>query len=213
MILIYVRHAIAMDREDFAKYCIEKGIDADDEQRPLTPEGRRKMKKNAEGLVLALRSVLRSDSDGDSKKKAPARRPLIISSPLVRAVDTAAILASAFESPAKTKGKGPRVKSAHKPDLITSTLSPGQNPREFRDYLYDLLHSRPGRTNVNTIVVAVGHEPQLSTSVGWWMIGKEKSRFPFKKGGATCLEIGNALAPGEARLLWALPPWALRSLP
>lgn len=209
MILIYVRHAVAMDRDDFAKYCIEKGLDADDEQRPLTAEGRRKMKKNAEGLVTALHSF------SDSKAGVVRGRPLIISSPLVRAVDTAAILAQAFERPTKSKRKV-RGKRGYKPDLVTPTLSPGQHPKEFRDYLYDLLHSRSvmrtGRTHVNTVVMAIGHEPQLSTSIGWWMIGKEKSRFPFKKGGATCLEIGNALAPGEARLLWSLPPWALRSL-
>ena len=194
MILVYVRHALAMERDEFARYSIEKGIDADDEMRPLTTEGKRKMKKNAEGLVKGLHAF------ADSKSGLAKPKPLIISSPLVRAIDTATIVARAF---GKTKAK---------PDLITPTLSPGRSPKEFRDTLYDLLHSRPGRTHVNTLVIAVGHEPQLSTSIGWWMIGKEKSRFPLKKGAATCLEIGNALAPGEARLLWSLPPWALRGL-
>lgn len=194
MILVYVRHAIAMDRDNFARYCIEHGIESDDEQRPLTIEGRRKMKKNAEGLVKGLHTF------ADSKSGRAKPKPLIISSPLVRAVDTAAILARAFG------------KAKLAADLMTPSLSPGRSPKEFRDVLYDLLHSRPGRTHVNTIVIAVGHEPHLSNSIGWWMMGKEKSRFPLKKGGATCLEIGNALSPGEARLLWALPPWALRAL-
>ncbi len=194
MILVYVRHAIAMERDEFARYSIENDIDADDELRPLTTDGKRKMKKNAEGLVKGLHEF------ADSKSGLAKPKPLIVSSPLFRAVDTAAIVARAFG------------KSKAKPDLITPTLAPGSKPKEFRDTLYELLHSRAGRTHVNTLVIAVGHEPLLSTSIGWWMIGQEKSRFPLKKGAATCLEIGNALMPGEARLLWSLPPWALRSL-
>ena len=194
MILIYVRHAIAMEREDFARYCLEKGIDPDDEQRPLTADGKRKMKKGAEGLVQALHSTT------DLKSGITKHKPLIISSPLVRAVETATIISRAFGH------------AKPKPDLETLTLSPGTHPKMFRDFLYDQVHSRPGRSHLNSIVLAVGHEPQLSTSIGWWMMGKDKARFPLKKGAATCLEMGNALAPGEARLLWSLPPWALRSL-
>lgn len=194
MILIYVRHAIAMEREDFARYCLEKGIDPDDEQRPLTVEGRRKMKKNAEGLVKALSAT------ADLKSGITKSKPLVVASPLVRAVETATIISRAFGN---TKPKA---------DVITPTLSPNTHPKMFRDFLYDQIHSRRGRSHLNTIVIAVGHEPQLSACTGWWMIGKDKSRFPLKKGGATCLEMGNALAPGEARLLWSLPPWALRKL-
>lgn len=194
MILVYVRHGIAMEREAFAEYCLKKGIEADDEQRPLTAEGRRKMKKNAEGLVQGLHTF------ADSKSGLAKPKPLILSSPLVRSVQTSEIIARAFG------------KSKAKPDLITTALVPGTKTKKLRDELYDLLHSRPGRTHVNTIVIAVGHEPMLSASIAWWMIGEEKSRFPLKKGAATCLEIGNALSPGEARLLWSLPPWALRTL-
>lgn len=192
MILVYVRHAIAMEREDFATYCLENGIESDDEQRPLTHDGKRKMKKNAEGLVKAIQTF--ADS------KAGRTKPILISSPLIRALDTAAIIAKAF---GRTKPKA---------DFVTPTLSPGRTPKEFRDFLYELLHRPAGRIMPNALIIAVGHEPQLSSSIGWWIIGKEKSRFPLKKGGATCLEIGQALLPGEARLIWALPPAALRSL-
>ena len=200
MILIFVRHAIAMEREDFARYCLEKGIDPDDEQRPLTEEGQRKMKKNAEGLVRILDAGFAREPSASARTGLKKVRPIIISSPLVRAVETAAIISKAYGQ-----------KKNSKPDLTTSTLAPGTPPKAFRDFLYDFLHSRPGRSHVNTMVIVVGHEPQLSTSLGLWVIGKEKARFPFKKGGATCLEIGHALTMGEARLLWSLPPWALRS--
>ncbi len=202
MILIYVRHGIAMERDEFARYCIENGIEGDDEQRPLTDEGKRKTKRAAMGLSRALESL---QSAGASPSRALQIRPLILTSPLLRARQTASILSKTLE---KT---GVRGKS--KLPLVTATLSPNTDPQSFRDFLYAHLHSdRSHRVHSSTVVLAVGHEPHLGQSVCWWMTGEAKSRFPLKKGAATCLEIGAAMAPGEARLLWSLPPWALRAL-
>ncbi|MES2857246.1 MAG: phosphoglycerate mutase family protein, partial [Bdellovibrionota bacterium] len=67
MKLLVVRHAIAMKREDF------KG--KSDDSRPLTEAGISKMKRNAEGLASLV--------------SAPA---LLVTSPLVRAVQTFDIL-------------------------------------------------------------------------------------------------------------------------
>lgn len=202
MILIYVRHGTAMERDEFARYCIENGIEGDDEQRPLTSEGKRKTKKAAVGLARALESL---QTAGASPSRAMQIRPLFLTSPLLRARQTASILSKTLE---KT---GVRGKS--KLPLVTSTLSPNSDPQLFRDFLYAHLHSdRSHRVHSSTIVIAVGHEPHLGQSVCWWMTSEAKSRFPFKKGAATCLEIGAAMAPGEARLIWALPPWALRAL-
>ena len=220
MILVYVRHGVALEREDFARYCIENGIEADDERRPLTEEGKRKTKRAVPGLIRSLKSLetagvsrlsleaRRELTRKSTKKKLsplPAFRPLIVSSPLLRAKQTAAILANGF-----TKS-GIRLKN--KTLLETATLSPMRHPQEFRDFLYAHLHSDDShRVHSTTVVIAVGHEPHLGQSVAWWMMGENRPRFPFKKGGATCLEIGAALAPAEARLLWALPPWALRAM-
>lgn len=202
MILIYVRHGIAMERDEFARHCIENGIEGDDEQRPLTAEGKRKTKRAAMGLSRALDSL---QTAGASPSRALQIRPLILTSPLLRARQTASILSKTLE---KT---GIRGKS--KLPLITATLSPNSDPQAFRDFLYAHLHSdRSHRVHSSTVVIAVGHEPHLGQSVCWWMMGEAKARFPFKKGAATCLEIGAAMTPGEARLLWALPPWALRAL-
>lgn len=220
MILVYFRHGIAMDREEFARYCIENGIEADDERRPLTEEGVRKTKRTVHGLIRSLKSLDTAGVSGlsqearreltrkSTKKKLsphPAFRPLIVTSPLLRAKQTAVILAQGFAK------AGIRLKT--KQPLETATLSPMQDPQEFRDFLYGRLHSDDShRVHSTTVVIAVGHEPHLGQSVAWWMMGENRPRFPFKKGGATCLEIGAALAPGEARLLWALPPWALRAM-
>jgi phosphohistidine phosphatase SixA len=220
MILVYIRHGIAMDREAFARYCIENGIEADDERRPLTEEGKRKTKRSVAGLMRALKSVEAVGASGlsqearreltrkSTKKKLsplPAFRPLIISSPMLRARQTAGILAQGFSK------SGIRMRT--KEPLETPTLSPMRHPQEFRDFLYSYMHSDDShRVHATTVVIAVGHEPHLGQSVAWWVMGESRPRFPFKKGGATCLEIGGALAHAEARLLWALPPWALREM-
>jgi phosphohistidine phosphatase len=71
--LLFVRHAIAEDREAFAR------SHRDDAQRPLTPEGRRKMERGAAGLVELVPEL-----------------DLLAASPLKRAVETAEIIAKAY---------------------------------------------------------------------------------------------------------------------
>ena len=70
MQLLVIRHAIAMEREDFAK------SGRPDSDRPLTDTGRRRMRKNARGL----------------QRIAPLP-DLIASSPWLRAADTARVIA------------------------------------------------------------------------------------------------------------------------
>ena len=73
MELLVVRHAIAEEREDFAR------TGRDDNERPLTSEGRRKMKLAAEGLRKNVHSV-----------------DVLASSPYTRAWQTAEIIAREF---------------------------------------------------------------------------------------------------------------------
>lgn len=73
MKLLLIRHAIAEEPEDFAR------TGKDDRQRPLTDEGRKKMKQNAKGL----------------REQVPAI-DLLATSPLTRAAQTAAILDSVY---------------------------------------------------------------------------------------------------------------------
>jgi phosphohistidine phosphatase len=70
MHLLVIRHAIAEDREEFAK------SGRDDSERPLTRLGRRRMRRNARGL----------------RRVAPVI-DVIASSPFTRAADTASIVA------------------------------------------------------------------------------------------------------------------------
>ncbi|MBK7892307.1 MAG: histidine phosphatase family protein [Bdellovibrionales bacterium] len=187
MNLIYLRHAIAMEREEFATYCLKKGIESDDELRPLTKMGVRRMSQAAHGLHKALGSL------------DIASAPLIVSSPLKRARQTADIAAQIMQREGRV--------------VLCDALKPGVEPEVFRNWLYEHMHSGARRRILNQqTIIAVGHEPSLSRHVTWWLTGEVKSKFPVKKGGAICLEIGNAMAPGQGRMMWALPPWALRAL-
>jgi len=74
MNLIIVRHAIAEDREDFAKKNLEDSL------RPLTPKGRKKMIKMLDWMASHLDEV-----------------DMIVTSPYLRSVQTAEIIQSRFD--------------------------------------------------------------------------------------------------------------------
>jgi phosphohistidine phosphatase len=71
--LLVVRHAIAEDRAAFARN------NKDDAARPLTPEGRRKMARAAQGLRVLVPEL-----------------DVLAASPYQRAVETAEIIAGAY---------------------------------------------------------------------------------------------------------------------
>jgi phosphohistidine phosphatase len=74
MELLVVRHAVAEEREAFAK------TGEDDARRPLTPEGRRKFEKGARGLREVVGGI-----------------DLVATSELVRATQTADLLEQAWQ--------------------------------------------------------------------------------------------------------------------
>lgn len=73
MRLLLIRHAIAEEREDFTR------TGKDDRLRPLTDEGRKKMKQAARGLCELVPEI-----------------DLLVTSPLTRAAQTGAILDSVY---------------------------------------------------------------------------------------------------------------------
>lgn len=72
MHLLVIRHAIAVDRASFPN-------GEDDDQRPLTDDGRRKMRRIAKGLHGLV-----------------GRPDVLVASPLKRAIETADILSSVY---------------------------------------------------------------------------------------------------------------------
>jgi len=156
MRIFIVRHGIA---EDSAA-----GGDA---VRELTEEGRKKMREAASGFV-----------------KLNAEADLICSSPLVRAVQTAEIIAKELDYSGEVE--------------IMRELSPGANPLEALEKLRKF-------RKVERVVLA-GHEPNCSELAGY-LLGD--ARLEFKKG-AICLIESASCTKGSGTLIWHLSPQALR---
>jgi phosphohistidine phosphatase len=145
----------------------------DDAKRPLTPEGKQKMREIASGLVDAGMDV-----------------DWIVSSPLVRAAETAEIVREALKS---------------QPPLdFCEALRPGGAPEALISFLAK-------RTNRCRALV-VGHEPDLGQLAARLIGAGRNANMPFKKGG--CCQITFSEFPPKApgRLVWWLTPRVMRKL-
>jgi phosphohistidine phosphatase len=169
MILYILRHGIAEDEAP-------KG---DDRARPLTSRGRAKMRAGAEGMH-ALR--LRFD--------------VILTSPLVRAVETSAIVAEVF---------GGKPVPQELPALAAG-IPPAETVHALRPFAR------------HDYVVIVGHEPGLSGLASLLLTGSlTAASIDLKKGGMIALETGQLLrasgrAAAGAALLWHMTPRQLRRM-
>jgi phosphohistidine phosphatase len=159
MNLYIVRHAIAVERGT-------PGYE-DDSQRPLTDEGSKKMKKIARGL-----------------HRLGIGLDVILTSPYVRARDTAKILAERFDMIDKI--------------FFSENLIP---PGNFEALVFEL-HEKYDLANV----ALVGHEPMLSSLISWLMTGDMQARVTLKKGGVACLSSDSLYQDGRATLEWLLTP-------
>jgi phosphohistidine phosphatase len=184
MNLLVIRHAIAMDRQDYQVQARAEARQAgastnhpaDDDFRPLTEEGQTKMRKNARGL-----------------KELVGRPDILVTSPLTRALQTAEILRQTWKEI----------------DLATSDeLRPGSEPAGLARWL----KSQPQCEAGDCLVAIVGHEPHLSSLVSWFMSGAQKSQIELKKGGACLLEFSGNPDRGRGKLLWLATPSMLRKL-
>jgi phosphohistidine phosphatase len=165
MKLYIVRHAIAVPRGT-------PGIQ--DDERPLTEEGVRKMRQAAEGLRIL-------DYVPD----------LILSSPLVRARQTAEILLEAF-------GKNITLK-------LLSTLAPSAGKKE-------LYGSIEASAKMRKSLMLVGHQPSLGEIAGEIAWGSPGFAIELKKGGACFIEIERFGDPPKGSLVTLLTPSILRTL-
>lgn len=164
MMLYVLRHALAEDA----------AADGDD-ARHLTEAGRVRTQKAAAGM-----RALGLEFDA------------ILTSPLVRAAETAEIVAAAYET-----RPAPRVLPA---------LSTGIAPGEAVAALAPL-----GR---NERVMIVGHEPQLSAIVSILLTGEpDGMHLRLTKGGCVALELpANRIERGGAELRWMMTQKQLRKL-
>ncbi len=149
-----------------------RALGKDDGSRPLTAEGRERTRAALKGLSRVL------DPPG-----------VIATSPLVRAVETAAELARAFRSGA--------------PEVLPA-IAPGEPPVAVTSWLAS---SRPVE-----LVALVGHEPQLGRVACWLLARTPEPFLALKKSGACLLDLGDRPRAGAARLVWMLAPAELRRL-
>lgn len=165
MQLLIVRHAIAAQRD--AKRW------PDDADRPLTAEGVRRARRAAAGL------------------KRIAKPPsLVLTSPLVRARDTAAILTQAARWPKA---------------VACDALAPGKSPEEVLEVL------RRQRANAECIAV-VGHQPGLGRLLALCLGGVRPGAFELRKNAIAFLQFEGQPRAGQGMLTALLPPRALRKL-
>jgi phosphohistidine phosphatase len=164
--LYLIRHAIAAE-PDAKRW-------PDDRQRALTKAGARRFKRTAGTLV----ELLQADGAVDR----------LLSSPLARARETAAIL-----------------HRAGLPEPIEeSVLAPGRTATRVLAVL---------RAHQLQSIAVVGHEPDLGRLLAVCIAGPDaKLALRLRKGGAACLYFATAPRVGEATLEWLLPPKALRAL-
>lgn len=155
MELFLIRHAIAVDREPTLP----------DAERPLTPKGRRRFQRAVDGL-----------------RRLEVRIDRLYTSPMVRAVETARLLADLVEDV-----------------RVTQSLARSPDP--------SLLDELQGER-----VALVGHEPWLSELCCWLLTGETDAAeaLQLKKGGMAWLQ--GPLEPGKLKLKAVLTPRVLRLL-
>ena len=164
--LYLVRHAVAALRgPDFP----------DDAQRPLTPEGVARWRRSAAGL-RDLGVVI----------------DVVLASPLVRAYETADILAAGLKP---------------KPKLVaTDTVIPGRKPAEVLAVIAKYAAAARGASRL----ALVGHEPDLGELAA--RLISAKGIIEFKKGAVCRIDVDRAMPGGPGVLRWFMPPRALRGL-
>jgi phosphohistidine phosphatase len=154
VIVYFVRHGAAADAQTW---------DGSDYDRPLTEKGRDKMERVGERL-----EDLGIEIDA------------IVTSPLLRAKQTAEVLADAID--------------AEETVVEDERLDGGFDAERFADILRDHAGAKA--------IMLVGHEPSMSTVIGKLLGG---ARIDFKKGSIACVDCGDAPAP-RGILMWMAAP-------
>jgi len=119
--------------------------------------------------------------------RVDGRPDVLLTSPLARARATAEIAARAFK----------RIVPALEPALADESVNG----------IVIALKAYP----LSASIALVGHEPLLSALLARVLGAQEAERFAFKKGGAALLDLPDGPA-ALGRLVWFLPPRALRAL-
>jgi phosphohistidine phosphatase len=160
--LYLIRHGLAAERGDAWP---------DDSKRPLTDEGISRLRKSARGLA-----------------RAGVAFDVILTSPLVRARQTAEAIAGALE--------------ARPPVVTVESLSPGG---QYQAVLTDL-EKQARRTRI----AMVGHEPGIGELAA--RLAGSRHAIEFKKGAICRIDVDGLPLTEPGALRWFLTPKIMRSL-
>ena len=165
MLVLLVRHAKAEQRTLL-------GLGLKRDARRLTGAGRTRMRRVAKALNKLVPTL-----------------DVLAASPLVRARETAEIIAGRYDDISVL-------------DLVA--LSPGGSEQELLDWLRE--------QHGDASVALVGHEPDLGLFASWLLSGRKLPFSPLRKGGACLIRFAETPAPGGGVLEWWLPPRLLDRL-
>lgn len=158
MHLYVIRHAEAIPLG-------ERGV-TEDWERPLTEAGH----GQSRAIAVAL-------------KKLGVKFDRVLTSPLVRARETAEGMRKGWGEPA--------------PAIVTcELLVPGAKKRELLERLRE--------QHVDSLAV-IGHNPDLSELVGWF-VGEKHAGINLEKAGLACMEFDGIPGKGSGHLAWLVTP-------
>jgi phosphohistidine phosphatase len=143
----------------------ENGV-TEDADRSLTSRGQEQARKLAAGL-----------------HRRGIRFGAIVTSPLLRARQTAEAMAGALPQPA--------------PQLQTSDeLAPDGKRKRLKRLLGDLATDQ---------IALIGHQPDLG-DLAAWLIGSRKAQLDIAKAGVACIHLENGVGKGKGSLAWLVTP-------
>lgn len=157
MDLYLIRHAEAAP--------LGEGI-TDDAERPLTDKGQAQAKSVAAGL-----------------QKRGVQLNAVITSPLLRARQTAEGLLKAWSAPAP---------ALH----VCDALAPSGKRGKVSKFVTDLK---------SDVIAVVGHAPDLDQLAGW-LIGSKKAQIHLEKAGVACIVCEDDVGKGSGTLSWLVSP-------
>jgi len=155
MRLLVIRHGKAIERDRFA------ATGQDDSERPLTRKGRERMIEASRGLRILLPEI-----------------SLIATSPLVRAEQTARIIAEAY------------------PDVVLVERDELTPEAEMESVQHWLKQQR------EKVIAVVGHEPNLSELIGELLKPGEETIDDLKKGAVCLIEFAENYERAAGKLIW-----------
>lgn len=169
--LYLMRHGIAAE--------LGEGGVIRDADRPLTPEGRAKLQQAAEGV-----------------RRLELKFNVIFTSPLLRARQTAEVVADVLELQHKVK--------------VIETLSPGRSLVGAESGQADLFIEMGAYSFDRALLV--GHQPDLSELASYLLTGNRNLNIEFKKGSICAIEVTSLPPRGPGLLRWLMAPRHLRQM-